>query len=67
LAPYLSTLSSGVLLQSVAEAECRRAAFEAEERYRDSFKVGDLPPEEEALFIEHQVGGGDEEPLAELF
>ena len=47
-----------MLLQSVAEAECRRAALEAEDCYRSSFKADDTAPEEEDLFAEHQVGGG---------
>lgn len=42
-------------LQSVAEAECRRAAAAAEQAYRDAFREEGVAPEEGALAEEHQV------------
>jgi hypothetical protein len=45
-------------LQSVAEAECRRAAAAAEQAYRDAFREEGVAPEEGALAEEHQVRRG---------
>jgi hypothetical protein len=49
-----SSLKCGVLLQGVAQAECRRAVEEGREAYSAAFNT-DTDPEDGPLLLEHQV------------